>query len=100
MSPPSNRVPLRPADNTADRSYAHLHESRDSFRAKLAQEKLIESSSIPYSIPYSIIRATQFFELIGRIAEEAPKATRSVRHLPSSSRWLQTMSPMRSLRSR
>ena len=71
MSPPSNRVPLRPADNTADRSYAHLHESRDSFRAKLAQEKLIESSSIPYSIPYSIIRATQFFEFIGRIAEEA-----------------------------
>ena len=39
------------------------------FRAKLAQEKLIKGSSIPYSI----IRATQFFEFIGRIAEEATK---------------------------
>ena len=39
------------------------------FRAKIAQEKLIQSSSIPYSI----IRATQFFEFIGRIAEEATK---------------------------
>ena len=37
------------------------------FRAKLVQEKLIKSSSIPYSI----IRATQFFEFIGRIADEA-----------------------------
>ncbi len=37
------------------------------FHAKLAQEKLIKGSSIPYSI----IRATQFFEFIGRIAEEA-----------------------------
>jgi uncharacterized protein YbjT (DUF2867 family)/quercetin dioxygenase-like cupin family protein len=36
------------------------------FRAKIAQEKLIKSSSIPYSI----IRATQFFEFIGRIADE------------------------------
>ena len=39
------------------------------FRAKIAQEKLIKGSSIPYSI----IRATQFFEFIGRIAEEATK---------------------------
>jgi len=37
------------------------------FRAKIAQEKLIKSSSIPYSI----IRSTQFFEFIGRIADEA-----------------------------
>jgi len=37
------------------------------FRAKIAQEKLIKNSSIPYSI----IRATQFFEFIGRIADEA-----------------------------
>jgi uncharacterized protein YbjT (DUF2867 family)/quercetin dioxygenase-like cupin family protein len=37
------------------------------FRAKIAQEKLIKASSIPYSI----IRATQFFEFIGRIADEA-----------------------------
>jgi uncharacterized protein YbjT (DUF2867 family) len=37
------------------------------LRAKVAQEKLIESSGIPYSI----IRATQFFEFIERIAESA-----------------------------
>src|SRR5688572_9905909 len=34
------------------------------MRAKVAQEKLIQSSSIPYSI----LRSTQFFEFIGRIA--------------------------------
>lgn len=37
------------------------------FRAKLAQEKLIESGSIPYSI----VRATQFFEFVGSIAQTA-----------------------------
>jgi uncharacterized protein YbjT (DUF2867 family) len=37
------------------------------FRAKLAQEKLIESSSIPYSI----VRATQFFEFVPGIADAA-----------------------------
>jgi uncharacterized protein YbjT (DUF2867 family) len=37
------------------------------LRAKVAQEKLIEDSGIPYSI----IRATQFFEFIGAIAESA-----------------------------
>jgi uncharacterized protein YbjT (DUF2867 family) len=37
------------------------------LRAKLAQEKLIRSSSIPYSI----VRATQFFEFLKRIADEA-----------------------------
>jgi uncharacterized protein YbjT (DUF2867 family) len=37
------------------------------LRAKVAQEKLIEDSSIPYSI----IRATQFFEFVGAIAESA-----------------------------
>jgi uncharacterized protein YbjT (DUF2867 family) len=37
------------------------------MRAKIAQEKLIEASSIPYSI----IHATQFFEFVGRIADEA-----------------------------
>ena len=37
------------------------------FRAKLAQEKLIKESSIPYSI----VRATQFFEFFKRIADEA-----------------------------
>jgi uncharacterized protein YbjT (DUF2867 family)/quercetin dioxygenase-like cupin family protein len=40
------------------------------FRAKIAQEKLIKASSIAYSI----IRATQFFEFIGRIADEATKS--------------------------
>jgi uncharacterized protein YbjT (DUF2867 family) len=34
------------------------------FRAKVAQEKLIESSGIPYTI----IRATQFLEFLGAIA--------------------------------
>ncbi len=37
------------------------------FRAKLAQEELIEGSSIPYSI----VRATQFYEFIERIAADA-----------------------------
>ena len=37
------------------------------FRAKIAQERLIRESSIPYSI----VHATQFFEFIGRIADEA-----------------------------
>jgi len=37
------------------------------FRAKLAQEQLIKSSGIPYTI----IRATQFFEFLGPIAAEA-----------------------------
>ena len=37
------------------------------FHAKLAQEKLIQGSSIPYSIPH----ATQFFEFIDAIADEA-----------------------------
>jgi uncharacterized protein YbjT (DUF2867 family) len=37
------------------------------FRAKLAQEQLIKSSSIPYSI----VRATQFFEFLDRIAADA-----------------------------
>ena len=37
------------------------------FRAKIAQEKLIESSSIPYSI----VHATQFFEFIARMADDA-----------------------------
>ena len=37
------------------------------FRAKSAQERLIKSSSIEYSI----VHATQFFEFIGRIADGA-----------------------------
>lgn len=37
------------------------------FRAKEAQEKLIAESAIPFSI----VRATQFFEFVGRIADSA-----------------------------
>src|SRR5580765_4495278 len=37
------------------------------FRAKLAQEKLIKSSPIPYTI----VRATQFFEFVGAITQSA-----------------------------
>ncbi|HEX5945649.1 MAG TPA: SDR family oxidoreductase [Acidimicrobiales bacterium] len=37
------------------------------LRAKAAQEKMIVASSIPYSI----VRATQFFEFVERIADEA-----------------------------
>jgi uncharacterized protein YbjT (DUF2867 family) len=35
------------------------------FRAKLAQETIIKASSVPYSI----VRATQFFEFLGAIGE-------------------------------
>ena len=35
------------------------------FRAKIAQEKLIEASGIPYTI----IRSTQFLDFLGRIAD-------------------------------
>src|SRR5207248_8754572 len=41
------------------------------LRAKVAQEKLIKTSSIPYSI----VHATQFFEFITRIADEATYGT-------------------------
>lgn len=37
------------------------------FKAKIAQEKLIASGPIPYSI----VRATQFFEFVGGIADSA-----------------------------
>jgi uncharacterized protein YbjT (DUF2867 family) len=39
------------------------------FRAKVAQEKLIEASGVPYTI----VRSTQFFEFIGRIIEASTK---------------------------
>jgi uncharacterized protein YbjT (DUF2867 family) len=45
-------------DRTSDNGY---------FRAKVAQEKLIVSSGVPYTI----IRATQFMEFLGGIAAEA-----------------------------
>jgi uncharacterized protein YbjT (DUF2867 family) len=42
---------------------------RDSgyFRAKLAQEEAVKAASVPYTI----LRATQFFEFIGRIADSS-----------------------------
>src|SRR3712207_5234312 len=45
-------------DRTPDNGY---------FRAKVAQERLIETSGIPYTI----IRSTQFFEFLGGIAASA-----------------------------
>ena len=47
------------------------------FRAKVAQEKLIKASPIPYTI----VRATQFFEFVGRIADQATSG--QAVHLPS-----------------
>jgi uncharacterized protein YbjT (DUF2867 family) len=46
------------------------------LRAKVAQEKLIKEGSIPYSI----IHATQFFEFVNRIADEATTGNRV--HVP------------------
>lgn len=40
------------------------------FRAKIAQEQLIEKSPIPYSI----VHATQFFEFVDKIADDATTA--------------------------
>jgi uncharacterized protein YbjT (DUF2867 family) len=50
-------------DRTPDNGY---------FRAKVAQEKLIEASGIPYTI----IRATQFFEFLGAIAASSAEGNR------------------------
>jgi uncharacterized protein YbjT (DUF2867 family) len=47
------------------------------FRAKLAQENLIKSASIPYSI----VRATQFFEFVKGIADFSTDSNKKV-HLP------------------
>jgi uncharacterized protein YbjT (DUF2867 family) len=48
------------------------------FRAKISQESLIKSSSIPYSI----VRATQFFEFIKGIADFSTEG--NTVHLPSA----------------
>ena len=47
------------------------------FRAKIAQENLIKGSGIPYSI----VHATQFFEFVARIADDATDG-KSVRLAP------------------
>jgi uncharacterized protein YbjT (DUF2867 family) len=41
------------------------------FRAKMAQEKTIKASPIPYTI----VRATQFFEFVGGIAQAATQSS-------------------------
>jgi uncharacterized protein YbjT (DUF2867 family) len=48
------------------------------FRAKMAQEKLIKASGVPYSI----LRATQFFEFIGAIAQSGVQGNRI--HMPAA----------------
>ena len=53
------------------------------FRAKIAQEKLIRDSAVPYSI----VHATQFFEFIKSIADAATEGDR-VRLAPV---WIQPM---------
>jgi uncharacterized protein YbjT (DUF2867 family) len=49
-------------DRTPDNGY---------FRAKVAQEKLIEASSIPYTI----LRSTQFLEFLGAIADASTQGS-------------------------
>jgi uncharacterized protein YbjT (DUF2867 family) len=51
------------ADRTPENGY---------FRAKVAQERLIEASGIPYTI----VRATQFMEFVGGIAEAGAEGDR------------------------
>ena len=48
------------------------------FRAKIAQENLIKASSIPYSI----VRATQFYEFVKGISDFSTKGNEV--HLPSA----------------
>jgi uncharacterized protein YbjT (DUF2867 family) len=48
------------------------------LRAKVAQESLIKASGIPYSI----LRSTQFFEFVGRIADSATEG--NVVRLPTA----------------
>src|SRR5215475_1682159 len=48
------------------------------FRAKLAQENLIKASSLPYTI----VRATQFFEFVTKIADYSTQGTQV--RLPSA----------------
>src|SRR4051794_38659092 len=49
-------------DRTPDNGY---------FRAKVAQEQLVEASGVPYTI----IRSTQFFEFLGGIAASAAEGS-------------------------
>ncbi|MBO9198184.1 NmrA family NAD(P)-binding protein [Rhizobium sp. 16-449-1b] len=47
----------------------------DYFRAKLVQENLIRASSVPYTI----VRSTQFFEFFGGIVNSSPAVEGSIR---------------------
>jgi uncharacterized protein YbjT (DUF2867 family) len=49
------------------------------LRAKVAQEKLIGSAGIPYTI----VRATQFFEFVGKIIAQFPTDGQTVRVPPA-----------------
>ena len=69
------------------------------FRAKVAQEKLIA----PSGIPYTIIRSTQFLEFLGGIAASATAGTSSGCRPACSSRsrrttWLPSLPMWRSRR--
>jgi uncharacterized protein YbjT (DUF2867 family) len=46
------------------------------FRAKLAQEEIVQTGAVPYTI----LRATQFFEFIGRLADSSTEG--ETVHLP------------------
>ena len=59
------------ADPSERRPSDAEHTTRGYFRAKLAQEQMIEESSIPYSI----VDATQFFEFVKSIADAATDGT-------------------------
>jgi uncharacterized protein YbjT (DUF2867 family) len=48
------------------------------FRAKVAQEETVKAGSVPYTI----LRATQFFEFIGRIADSNTDAQNTVHLAP------------------
>ena len=49
------------------------------LRAKIAQERLIKASEIPYTI----LRSTQFFEFMGRIADDSASEGKTVRVSPA-----------------
>ena len=85
--PASRRAVHRRVDRT-DNGY---------FRAKLAEEKLIEASVVPYTI----VRATQFMEFLGGIADSGMRwKHQSGFRLSCSSRSRRTTSPPTSPRSR
>jgi uncharacterized protein YbjT (DUF2867 family) len=57
-------IDLANSPSFEDKAVLEFFETSGYFRAKVAQEKLIEASGIPYTI----IRATQFLEFLGTIA--------------------------------